>query len=77
MKERLLVSSEKKLAKSWGNVLVSQMDVEAHLSQRYTFLFVWTGEKHYYSRLGCVIVTFDQQSYELKCNCNHGKQLPS
>ena len=50
-------------------------DVEAHLSQRYTFLFVWTGEKHYYSRLGCVIVTFDQQSYELKCNCNHGKQI--
>jgi len=45
------------------------------MSHRYIILSVWTGDNHYYSRLGSVIVTFDVENCELNCKCHQSRRI--
>ena len=66
---------KKKLATSWNHVLVNKMNIDRQYSDRFIFLSVWTGETHYYSRLGRVVICFDREKMELTCKCNEGAKI--
>ena len=53
--------------------LISAMDTHIS-SQRFLFRSVWNGEPKHFSAVGCVIVKFDWNTYDLICGCSHSSK---
>ena len=59
------------MAETSGNVLVSAWMPSNYQTRRCIYLSVWIGIIHYYSKIGRVLLAFDQLLHNICCYCTH------
>ena len=59
------------MAESSGNVLVSAWMSSNYQTGRHIYLSVWVGEIYHYSKMGRILLAFDQMLHNICYNCTH------
>ena len=66
-----LLLHHKYMAETSGNVLVSAWMTSNYQTRWCIYLSVWIGVIHYYSKMGRVLLAFDQLLHNICCYCTH------